>query len=107
MEIILAKTCRSLTGCLGKKYGCSITRRGKRFFTIRHPEGTRAKGGFLRFILECARMAEENFLMADIIIRGEELSQAAREAGITMETILPDVQYNAQDIRKIKTYYGL
>lgn len=107
MEILLAKTCKSLTGCLGKSYGCSITRRGKKFFTIRNPKGPRIKGGFLRFIFECARMAEENFLIADIDIRGEELLQAAREADVRMETILPDVQYNAHDIQRIKTYYGL
>ena len=46
-------------------------------------------------------MAEENFLMADIVIRGEELIQAASEAGIAMETVLPDAQYNACDIRRI------
>lgn len=52
-------------------------------------------------------MAENNFLIADIDIRGEELLEAAREADVEMETILPDVQYNAHDIRRIKTYYGL
>ncbi len=107
MEIILARNCKSLTGCLGKSYGCSITRRGKKFFTIRNPKGPRIKDGHLRFIFECARMAENNFLIADIDIRGEELLQAAREADVEMETILPDVQYNAHDIRRIKTYYEL
>ena len=52
-------------------------------------------------------MAKDNFLIADIDIRGEELLQAAREADVEMETILPDVQYNAHDIRRIKTYYEL
>lgn len=107
MEILLTRNCKSLTGCLGRNYGCSITRRGKKFFTIRNPKGPRIKGGFLKFIFECARMAENNFLIADIDIRGKELLQAAREADVTMETISPDVQYNAHDIRRIKTYYGL
>ena len=52
-------------------------------------------------------MAENNFLIADIDIRGEELLQAAREADVEMETILPDVQYNAQSVRDIKSKYGL
>ena len=107
MEIILARNCKSLTGCLGKSYGCSITRRGKKFFTIRNPKGPRIKDGFLRFIFACAELARDGFLIADIDIRGEELLQAAREADVEMETILPDVQYNAHDIRRIKTYYGL
>ena len=107
MEIILARTCKSLTGSFGKSYGYSITRRGKKFFTIRNPKGPRIRDGHLRFIFACAEMAKDGFLIADIDIRGEELLQAAREANVEMETILPDVQYNAHDIRRIKTYYDL
>lgn len=107
MEIILARHCKSLTGTLGKGYGYAVCRRGKRFFSQRSPKGPRIQDGHLRFIFECARMAENNFLIADIDIRGEELLQAAREADVEMETILPDVQYNAHDIRRIKTYYSL
>lgn len=107
MEIILGKYCKSLTGSLVKVYGYAICRRGKRFFSQRSPNGPQIRDGHLRFIFECAQMARDGFLIADIDIRGEELIQAAQEAGITMETIQPDVQYNAQDILNIKTYYGL
>lgn len=107
MEIILARHCKSLTGTLGHEYGYAVCRRGKRFFSQRSPKGPRIKDGHLRFIFECARMAENNFLIADIDIRGEELLQAAREADVVMETILPDVQYNANDVLNIKTYYSL
>lgn len=107
MEIILAKTCKSLTGSLGKSYGYSITKRDGKFYSIRSPKGPRIRDGHLRFIFACAELARDGFLIADIDIRGEELLQAAREADVEMETILPDVQYNSHDIRRIKTYYGL
>ena len=107
MEIILARTCKSLTGSFGKSYGYSVRRSGKQFFSVRSPKGPRIRDGHLRFIFACADMAMDGFLIADIDIRGEELLQAAREADVEMETILPDVQYNAHDIRRIKTYYGL
>ena len=107
MEIILARNCKSLTGCLGKSYGCSITRRGKKFFTIRNPKGPRIKDGHLRFIFECARMAENNFLIADIDIRGEELLQAAREADVEIDSIEAEMHYDAQSVRDIKSKYGL
>jgi hypothetical protein len=107
MEVILSKKCKSLTGSLGRIYGYSITRRNGKFVSIRNPKGPRIRDGHLRFIFACAELARDGFLIADIDIRGEELLQAAREADVEMETILPDVQYNAHDIRRIKTYYEL
>lgn len=107
MEIILARTCKSITGSLGKSYGYSITKRDGKFYSIRSPKGPRIRDGHLRFIFACAELARDGFLIADTDIRGEEFLQAAREADVKMETILPDVQYNAHDIRRIKTYYGL
>jgi hypothetical protein len=107
MEIILARTCKSITGSLGKSYGYSITKRDGKFYSIRSPKGPRIRDGHLRFIFACAELARDGFLIADIDIRGEELLQAAHEADVEMETILPDVQYNAHDIRRIKTYYEL
>ena len=107
MEIILAKQCKSLTGSFGRGYGYAVCRRGKKFFSQRSPKGPRIRDGHLRFIFACADMAQYNYFIADIDVEGEELLQAAREADVEMETILPDVQYNAHDIRRIKTYYGL
>ena len=107
MELILAKHCKSLTGSFGKYYGYAIRRSGKRFFSVRSPKGPRVHDGHLRFVFTCADMAQNKWLIADVIIKGEELIQAAREAGMTFETILPDVEYNAHDILNIKTYYDL
>ena len=107
MEIILARTCKSITCSLGKSYGYSITKRDGKFYSIRSPKGPRIRDGHLRFIFACAELARDGFLIADIDIRGEELLQAAREADVEMETILPDEHYDAQQVRDIKHYYGL
>ena len=79
MEIILARTCKSITGSLGKSYGYSITKRDGKFYSIRSPKGPRIRDGHLRFIFACTELARDGFLIADIDIRGEELLQAARE----------------------------
>lgn len=107
MEIILARHCKSLTGTLGHGYGYAISRRGKRFFSQRSPKGPRMRDGHLRFIFECARMAENNFLIADIDIRGEELLQAAREAHVELDSVEAEAHYDAQSVRDIKSKYGL
>lgn len=101
MEIILAQTCKSLTGSLGKKYGYSITKRGGKFVSIRSPKGPRIRDGHLQFISACAELARDNFLIANIDVEGKELLEAAYEAGITMETIQPDKHYDAQEVRGI------
>ena len=107
MEIILAKNCKSFTGTISKRHGYAIRQKGMRFYGVRNTKSIVPPDGHLRFIFDCAEMTRSGFLIADIDIRGEELLQAAREADVEMETILPDVQYNAHDIRRIKTYYGL
>ncbi len=107
MEIILAEQCESLTGTLGPRYGYAICRRGERFFSQRSPKGPRNQDGHLQFILACAEMAQHQWPIADIVVKGAELIQAAREAGETMDTILPDEEYHAHDVLNIKKYYSL
>lgn len=103
MEIILAEQCESLTGTLGPRYGYAICRRGERFFSQRSPKGPRMRDGHLQFILTCAEMAEHQWPIADIVVKGAELLEAAREAGETMDTILPDEEYHAQQVRELKS----
>ena len=106
MEIILSKFCRSFTGMLSKKHGYSICKRGKGFFGQRKGKNVPADG-HLRFILDCAELAREGMLIADVRLMGEELIEAGTEAGVEFETVVPDVEYNAHDIHNIKTYYRL
>lgn len=107
MEIILARHCKSLTGTLGKGYGYAVCRRGKRFFSQRSPKGPRIQDGHLQFIFACAELAREGLLLSDITLLGSELLDAASEAGLSLETLLPDVTYNAHDVLNIKKYYSL
>ena len=105
MELILSNHCRSFTGSISRRYGYAIRRSGRRFFSVRSPQGPRVRDGHLRFIFACARMAQAHWLAEDIRVRGEELLAAAAEAGLTLETIRPHVQYNASEVLKMyKTY---
>lgn len=107
MEIILARTCKSLTGSFGKSYGYSVRRSGKQFFSVRSPKGPRIQDGHLRFIFACAEMAQYNYFIGDIDVDGEELLEAAREAHVELDSIVPDEHYDAQQVRDIKRNHGL
>ena len=107
MEIILARTCKSLTGSFGKSYGYSVRRSGKQFFSVRSPKGPRIRDGHLRFIFTCADMAQYNFFIANIDVDGKELLEAAREADVELDSIVPDEHYDAQQVRDIKNNHGL
>lgn len=107
MELILAKHCKSLTGSFGQYYGYAIRRSGKKFFSVRSPKGPRLHDGHLRFIFTCADMAQYNYFIADIDVEGEELLEAAREAHVKLESIVPEMHYDAQSVRDIKSKYGL
>ena len=107
MEIILARTCKSITGSFCKIYGYSVRRSGKQFFSVRSPKGPRIRDGHLRFIFACADMAQYNFFIANIDVEGKELLEAAREAQITLDSVVPDEHYDAQKVRDLKSYYSL
>lgn len=107
MEIILARTCKSLTGSFGKSYGYSVRRSGKQFFSVRSPKGPRIRDGHLRFIFTCADLAQYNFIIANIDVEGEELLEAAREAQVNLDSVVPDEHYDAQQVRDIKCNHGL
>ena len=81
MEIILSKTCASLTGTLSKQHGYYIrsTKNG-RFFGQRKTKNVPPDGHW-RFICDLAEMAG-GLIISDICIQGEEVNQALKEAGI-------------------------
>lgn len=83
MEIILSNLCDSLTGSLCKKHGYSIRQsRDGRFYGKRNSKGKVPQDGHLRFILDCANMAQNKLFIADIHVSHQELSEALSEAGL-------------------------
>lgn len=107
MELFLSKHCKSITGSLSKSHGYAIRRRGQRFFSQRTSKGSVPPDGHWRFILSCVELAQNGLLIADICVRGDELISAAKEAGYEVDSVVPDLLYNAQDVISIKTSHGL
>jgi hypothetical protein len=52
-------------------------------------------------------LAQYNFIIANIDVEGEELLEAAREAHVELDSIVPDEHYDAQQVRDIKRNHGL
>ena len=83
MEIILSNLCDSLTGTLNKNHGYSIRQsKDGRFYGKRHSKGHVPPDGHLRFILDCAQMAQNSLFISDIRVSPQELDDALREAGL-------------------------
>jgi len=106
MDIILSRYCRSFTGTISRKHGYSIRKQGDKFCSVRNSKNI-PPNGHLLFIFDCAELAREGMLIADVRLMGEELIAAANEAGLEFETIVADVEYNAHDVLNIKKYYSL
>lgn len=105
MEIILSKTCVSITGALNKRLGYSIQRQRGKFVSKRNSRGSVPPDGHWRFIVLCAEQAQIGFLFSDIIVPRKEVLDALREAGI--HGIEPVGTYHANDIIHLKNTYGL
>ena len=78
MEIILSKTCVSITGALNKRLGYSIQRQRGKFFSKRNSRGKVPPDGHWRFIELCAEQAKVGFLFSDIKVSAAELREALR-----------------------------
>ena len=115
MEIILSQQCESLTGTLGRGYGYAITRRGKRFFSIRSPKPPHPFMGHWLFIAKCAEMTNMRLHIADISIHHQELQDALEEAHhfVAAQMVYHNyydkakLTYNARDIINLKHTFGL
>ena len=107
MEIILSKSCQSLTGRLNHTHGYYIQRRGGRFFGQRC-KNNRWADGHLNFILDLAGMAG-GIIVADIKVQPGELRAALEEAHcfVAAGHVHDRMVYDARDIRNFKTTFGL
>ena len=81
MEIILSEQCESLTGSLDRRMGYYIRiSRGGRYYSQRSKHGNVPPDGHWRFILACAKLAQNGLHVTDIQISWTELYDALYEA---------------------------
>ena len=107
MKYILSNNITSLRGKFGKDYGYAVRRRGNRFFSTRCSNVKVPKNGHLQFIILSAKLSLNGLYISDIRVLGSELLAAAREAGRELNSVVPEVIYNAHDILNIKQYHRL
>ena len=104
MQIFLLNMCSSLTGSLSKRHGYSIKHRKNGFFGVRNPENV-PRDGHWRFIVDCAIMAQDRFMISDIEVPQEEMHEALLEAGYRF--IVPVGTYNAKRVLELNKLCGI
>ena len=110
MEIILSKYCKSFTGTISRYHGYAIRKTGKRYFSYRTNSRHATPDGHWRFILACAELAKQGFLLTDIKVTAGELDDALDEAtnGRLQTPWAPrDAVVNADQVLTLKTELGL
>ena len=115
MEIILSKNCASLTGAINKKNGYYIKSQTDKngivkFFGARKSKGFVPTYGHIRFIFECAKLAEHKLYVNDIHITAGEIDDALEEATdgkLTSPWSPRDEIVNAQQVLQLKKELGL
>ena len=113
MEIILSKQCESLTGSLGKGFGYYIRRGRKdgsvRFFSQRSKHPPIPPDGHWRFIVLCAKMAQNGLYIADIKVSRYELVEAVEEAGWCLSRFMENLHptLTAKEVLTFKQNVGL
>jgi hypothetical protein len=108
MQIILSQQCESLTGSLGKGFGYYITKSKKGYFSKRQAKGLVPPDGHWRFILTCARLAQNKLHIADIRVSGLELLQALLEAYHDAPSDLDfDRDYSAREVLSLNETLSL
>ncbi len=109
MEIILSPRCKSFTGTISRYHGYAIRRSGKRFFSYRTPGKHAKPDGHWKFIVSCAELARNGFMLADIQVNGYELKAALTEACFFYSALHVDVdiEYNATQVLQFKNKRGL
>ena len=113
MEIILSKQCKALSGSLGKGFGYSIQRRrdheGSYHFYSQRSKWNVTPDGHLKFILNCAELAQMRLHISDISVSAKELREAFEEAdlwyGVRIKNANGKQIFNASDIINYRRDY--
>ena len=108
MEVILANTCKSLTGSLDSSTGYTIRRHGEKFLSMRKPKGPVPPDGHWRFICLCAQLVQAKLYFADIRVSARELRSAFDEAhafyGDRLVKANAKQIYNAREVLDFKKW---
>ena len=109
MEVILTQRCKSLTGELGSGFGYYIrsTKTG-RFFSQRSKHSVPPDGHW-QFIVSCAELAKNGFMLSDIKVSKIEVLTALRESGrdYNFWTFYHPSYLHATDVLNLKQKLGL
>lgn len=81
MEIILSPRCKSFTGTISRYHGYAIRRTGNRFFSYRFNGKSVRPDGHWKFIVACAELASQGFMITDIRVKQSEIMDALHEIG--------------------------
>lgn len=109
MEVILTQRCKSLTGELGSGFGYHIQRRKNGFFAKRNSKGVVPPDGHWKFIVSCAELAKNGFMLSDIKVSKIEVLTALRESGrdYYFWTFYHPSYLHATDVLNLKQKLGL
>ena len=115
MVVYLSEQCESLRGSLGNHLGYALQHQRGKFVSKRNSKGTIPPDGHWRFILACAKLAQNKLYATDIQISWTELYDALYEAlyfisaGHVKRLAENGVKrtYNATDIINLKHTFSL
>ena len=113
MKFVTSSYVETITGKLDSYTGYFL--RAKRSNTGKYViYSCRRKGyipseGHWRFILNCAEIANAGFYATDVLVPGNELYLALREAHhfVAADNVKPSMIYHARDIINLKTTFSL
>ena len=113
MKLVASSNVETITGKLDSYTGYFL--RAKRSNTGKYVINSCRKRGYVprdghwRFILMCAELAYQGLYVTDVLVPGNELYLALREAHhfVAAQNIKPAMIYHARDIINLKTTFGL
>ena len=109
MKVILSQQCLSLVGTLERGLGYHIEHRKNGFFSKRNQRGHVPSDGHWRFIVLCAKMAQNGLYIADIRVSRDELVKAVEEAGWCLSCFMENLHptLTAKEVLTFKQNVGL
>ena len=106
MELFLSQRIDSYTGMLIKDTGYAVRKQYGRFFSYRCANIVVPPNGHLRFIIQCARMAQQRLYIEDIRLTGKEFLEAVEEADMMVPLALnPEYTLHHREVLWLNNLY--